>query len=131
MSLAGIRTRSGTLLPVPGKICLFQGGEIIPQEILQKCYTWSKIFNRMNMKPIIKQLFFIFMLNLIIAFLVKEITNHFEIRNNKTALDHAIWIFTDIRKRGEGHGIFVALALLAGIPTAIIYALVRIGDKKP
>ena len=43
----------------------------------------------------------------------------------------AIWIFTDIRKRGEGHGIFVALALLAGIPTGIIYALVRIGDKKP
>jgi hypothetical protein len=43
----------------------------------------------------------------------------------------AVWIFTDIRKRGEGHGIFVALALVAGIPTAIIYALVRIGDKKP
>ncbi|MCX6899492.1 MAG: hypothetical protein NT105_12415 [Verrucomicrobia bacterium] len=42
----------------------------------------------------------------------------------------AVWIFTDIRKRGEGHGIFVALALVAGIPTAIIYALVRIGDKK-
>jgi hypothetical protein len=42
----------------------------------------------------------------------------------------AIWIFTDIRKRGEGPGIFVALALLAGIPTAIIYALLRIGDKK-
>jgi hypothetical protein len=41
----------------------------------------------------------------------------------------AIWIFTDIRKRGEGHGIFVALALIAGIPTAIIYSLVRIGDK--
>ncbi len=42
----------------------------------------------------------------------------------------AIWIFTDIRKRGEGSGIFVALALLAGIPAAIIYAIVRIGDKK-
>jgi hypothetical protein len=42
----------------------------------------------------------------------------------------AIWIFSDIRKRGEGSGIFVALALLAGIPTAIIYAIVRIGDKK-
>ena len=42
----------------------------------------------------------------------------------------AIWIFTDIRKRGEGSGIFVALALLAGVPTAIIYAIVRIGDKK-
>jgi hypothetical protein len=42
----------------------------------------------------------------------------------------AIWIFTDIRKRGEGSGIFIALALLAGIPAAIIYAIVRIGDKK-
>ena len=42
----------------------------------------------------------------------------------------AIWIFTDIRKRGEGSGIFIALALVAGIPAAIIYALVRIGDKK-
>jgi hypothetical protein len=43
----------------------------------------------------------------------------------------AIWIFTDIRKRGEGSGVFIALALVAGIPTAIIYALVRIGDRKP
>ena len=43
----------------------------------------------------------------------------------------AIWIFTDIRKRGEGSGIFIVLALLAGIPAAIIYALVRIGDKRP
>jgi hypothetical protein len=43
----------------------------------------------------------------------------------------AMWIFTDIRKRGEGSGIFIALALVAGIPTAIIYALVRIGDRKP
>jgi len=42
----------------------------------------------------------------------------------------AIWIFTDIRKRGEGSGIFVAMALVAGIPAAIIYTLTRIGDKK-
>ena len=42
----------------------------------------------------------------------------------------ATWIYTDIRKRGEGSGIFIALALLAGIPATIIYALVRIGDKK-
>ncbi len=42
----------------------------------------------------------------------------------------AVWIYTDIRKRGEGSGIFIALALLAGIPAAIIYTLVRIGDKK-
>jgi len=42
----------------------------------------------------------------------------------------ATWIFTDIRKRGEGSGLFIALALLAGIPAAIIYTLVRIGDKR-
>jgi hypothetical protein len=43
----------------------------------------------------------------------------------------AIWIFTDIRKRGDGSAIFVAMALVAGIPAALIYALTRIGDKKP
>jgi hypothetical protein len=42
----------------------------------------------------------------------------------------AIWIFSDIRKRGEGPGIFVALALIAGAPAALIYAVVRLGDKK-
>ena len=42
----------------------------------------------------------------------------------------AIWISTDIRKRGEGSRIFIAVALVAGIPAAIIYALVRIGDRK-
>jgi len=42
----------------------------------------------------------------------------------------SIWIFTDIRKRGEGSGLFVAVALVAGIPAAIIYALTRIGDLK-
>ena len=43
----------------------------------------------------------------------------------------AVWIYTDIRKRGEGSGIFVAMALLAGIPAALIYAVTRLGDKKP
>jgi len=42
----------------------------------------------------------------------------------------SIWIFTDIRKRGQGSGIFIALALVAGIPAAIIYTLIRIGDQK-
>jgi hypothetical protein len=42
----------------------------------------------------------------------------------------AAWIFTDIRKQGQGHGIFIVLALLAGFPAAILYAVVRIGDKK-
>lgn len=43
----------------------------------------------------------------------------------------AIWIFTDIRKRGEGSGIFIVLALVAGIPAALIYSLTRIGDRRP
>ena len=42
----------------------------------------------------------------------------------------AVWVYTDIRKRGEGHGIFIVLALLGGLPATILYALVRIGDKK-
>ncbi len=42
----------------------------------------------------------------------------------------AIWVFTDIRKRGEGHGIFIVLALLTGICGGILYALVRLGDRK-
>jgi hypothetical protein len=42
----------------------------------------------------------------------------------------AAWIFMDIRKLGQGNGIFIILALLAGFPAAILYALVRIGDKK-
>jgi hypothetical protein len=42
----------------------------------------------------------------------------------------AIWIYTDIRKRGEGPAIFIAMALVAGVPAALIYAVVRIGDKK-
>jgi xanthosine utilization system XapX-like protein len=37
----------------------------------------------------------------------------------------------DIRKRGEGSVIFVVLALVAGVPAAIIYTLVRIGDRIP
>jgi len=42
----------------------------------------------------------------------------------------ASWVFTDNRKRGADHGIFVVLAVLAGLPATILYALVRIGDPK-
>lgn len=42
----------------------------------------------------------------------------------------AFWVYSDIRKRGEGHGIFIILALLGGIPATVVYALVRIGDRK-
>ena len=41
----------------------------------------------------------------------------------------AVWVFTDIRKRGEGSGIFIVLALIAGILGTILYALVRLGDR--
>lgn len=47
------------------------------------------------MKPIIKQLLYLFLVNLILAFLIQGITNHYGIKNNKMALDHAIWVFTD------------------------------------
>jgi len=47
------------------------------------------------MKPITKQLLFLFLLNLTLAFLVKGITNYVKIKDDKMALDHAIWIFTD------------------------------------
>ena len=46
------------------------------------------------MKPIIKQLLFLFLLNLFLSFVVKGITNYYGIKNNKMAFDHAIWIFT-------------------------------------
>jgi alpha-1,2-mannosyltransferase len=47
------------------------------------------------MKPIIKQLLFLFLLNLALSFLIKGITNSYGIQNNKMALDHTVWIFTD------------------------------------
>jgi alpha-1,2-mannosyltransferase len=46
-------------------------------------------------KPIVKQLLFLFLINLVLAFLIQGITNHYGIKNNKMALDHAIWVFTD------------------------------------
>lgn len=47
------------------------------------------------MKPIIKHLLQLFILNLLLAFFIKGITNGLGMENNKMALDHAIWIFTD------------------------------------
>ena len=47
------------------------------------------------MKPIVKQLLFIFLVNIVLAFLIKGINDSVGIKNNKSALDHAIWIFTD------------------------------------
>jgi len=47
------------------------------------------------MKSIIRQLLLLFILNLTLSFLIKGAAGYFGVRNNRTALDHAVWIFTD------------------------------------
>jgi len=46
------------------------------------------------MKPILKQLTLLFLLNLLLAFAIKGVTNHYGIKNNKMSFDHALWVFT-------------------------------------
>lgn len=54
------------------------------------------------MRQITKQLFLLFILNLVLSILIKQLTGYFETKNpvfalnhkyNQTALDHTIWIF--------------------------------------
>ena len=40
----------------------------------------------------------------------------------------AIWVFQDIRIRNAGSGIWIVVALLAGLPGVLVYAVVRLGD---
>lgn len=42
----------------------------------------------------------------------------------------SIWVYSDIRKRNSGSGIWVVIALLTGLFGTAVYALVRIGDNK-
>ena len=42
----------------------------------------------------------------------------------------AIWVFQDIRTRGTGSGIWIVIALIAGLLGALVYAVVRLGDVK-
>ena len=42
----------------------------------------------------------------------------------------AIWVFQDIRTRGTGSGIWIVIALIAGLLGALVYAVVRLGDMK-
>ena len=42
----------------------------------------------------------------------------------------AIWVFQDIRTRGTGSGIWIVIALIAGLLGALVYAVVRLGDIK-
>lgn len=42
----------------------------------------------------------------------------------------AVWVFQDIRTRGTGSGIWIVIALIAGLLGALVYAVVRLGDIK-
>jgi hypothetical protein len=42
----------------------------------------------------------------------------------------AVWVFQDIRIRGTGSGIWIVIALIAGLLGALVYAVVRLGDLK-
>lgn len=41
----------------------------------------------------------------------------------------AVWIYQDIRQRNGGSGLWIVLGLLAGLLAALVYAVVRLGDK--
>jgi hypothetical protein len=40
----------------------------------------------------------------------------------------AIWVYKDIRERNSGSGIWIVIALLAGLFGVLAYAIVRLGD---
>lgn len=42
----------------------------------------------------------------------------------------AVWVYTDIRQRNCGSGIWIVIALLAGLLGTLVYAVVRIGDNR-
>ena len=42
----------------------------------------------------------------------------------------AIWVYTDIRRLNRGSGIWIVIALLAGLLGALVYAVVRLGDNR-
>ncbi len=42
----------------------------------------------------------------------------------------AVWVYQDIRVRGTGSGLWIVIALLAGLPGVLVYAVVRLGDAK-
>jgi len=40
----------------------------------------------------------------------------------------AVWVYQDIRQRGCGSGLWVVIALLAGLLGTLVYAVARLGD---
>jgi hypothetical protein len=41
----------------------------------------------------------------------------------------AVWVYQDIRKRNAGSGIWIWIAIFAGLLGALVYAVVRLGDN--
>jgi len=42
----------------------------------------------------------------------------------------AVWVYQDIQKRKAGSGIWIVIALLAGLLGVLVYAIVRLGDSR-
>jgi len=42
----------------------------------------------------------------------------------------AVWVYMDIRQLNCGSGIWIVIAILTGLPGALVYAVVRIGDSR-
>ncbi len=42
----------------------------------------------------------------------------------------AVWVYQDIRRRAGGSGIWIVIALLAGLLGTLVYAVVRLGEKQ-
>ena len=42
----------------------------------------------------------------------------------------SIWVYMDIRQLNRGSGIWIVIALLAGLLGALVYAVVRLGDGR-
>jgi hypothetical protein len=75
-------------------VCLFQGAEIISHEAKRDAIISRKYLDEAILKPIIKQLLFLFILNLAFAFLIKGITNSFGLNGNEMAVTHSINLFS-------------------------------------
>ena len=42
----------------------------------------------------------------------------------------SVWVYQDIRKKNTGSGIWIVLVLMTGLISALVYAVVRIGDAR-
>lgn len=42
----------------------------------------------------------------------------------------AVWVYQDIRQRGCGSGLWIVIAILAGLLGTLVYAIVRLGDSE-